>query len=248
MIDPSADRGARFQIPVRKHNVAGWLAWVDARQGGFALDIVLFAASTTFASITAFNRTLPSHGAWGRVAVWGYAAATILAVAALVARRTGAAMRFTGTAGRAALTAAAFVATALLPLFLQSMQRAGGSLDRAQGEVLVIEAGGEQIWHTGTPYLSHDAIAALPAGAWLDGYMPYQPGMMLYGFPHAIAGSFWLTDARVYFAATLIKTVLAAIWLVRRPNDAAHDRLLLSAAQAMSVLPICALTNDRDRR
>ena len=71
---------------------------------------------------------------------------------------------FSGTRGRAVLTTVAFAATAIFPLLVEAAQRAGGRTDRAQDEVLVIEAGGERLWHTGTPYLGHDAIAALPPG------------------------------------------------------------------------------------
>jgi hypothetical protein len=230
---------AGMTAPVRP---AGVLARADAAAGGLAADIVLYAASTIFAVITAHNVTLPPHGAWGRIAISGYAAATVLAVAQVVARRAGAIRRLTGTAGRALLTAVTFAATALLPLLIEAGQRAGGRTDRAQDEVLVIEAGGERLWHTGTPYLSHDAIAALPPDARLDAYLPYQPGMALYGLPRAIAGVAWWTDARIWFALTLIVTVLAAVWLIRRVAGTTKDHALVRAVQAVSVLPICALT------
>src|SRR5262249_15449403 len=132
-----------------------WWSRVDGAAGGLALDVALYALSTMFAAATAFNRTLPPHGAWGRIAVWGYAGATVAATLQMSMRRTGA-------RGRALITGAAFLATAVVPLLVEAVQRAGGRTDRAQDEVLVIEAGGVRLWHSGTPYLGHAAIAALP--------------------------------------------------------------------------------------
>jgi Glycosyltransferase family 87 len=222
--------------------VPRWWRRLDTAGGGIPVDAVLYAASAGFAAITAYNRMLPPHGAWGRVAVFGYAAAALVALVLLVARRTGRFHRCTGTAGRTLLTILTFAATALLPLLIQATQRAGGRTDRAQDEVSVIEAGGSRLWHTGTPYLDRADILGLPSGLRLHAYLPYQPGMALFGLPRAIAGVAWWTDARVWFAAVLIATVLTAVVLVRRAAGSGRDRELLRAVQAVAVLPICALT------
>jgi hypothetical protein len=108
--------------------------------------------------------------------------------------------------------------------------------------VLVIEAGGERLWHTGTPYLGHAAISALPVNSQLDAYLPYQPAMALYGLPRAAFGVHWWTDARVFFAATLIATVTIAVRLIRAKAGSTADPALIRAVQAVTVLPICALT------
>ena len=220
---------------------------VDHARGGLALDVVLYAAGAVFAGLTAANASLPPHRAWGHVAVVGYAAATVVALAqAVLVRRR----RFAGTPARALVTGAAFVATAVLPMLLEAVARAGGRVDRAQEEVGVVESGGVRLVHTGTPYLSHDAIAALPPGQRLDAYLPYQPGMALYGLPKALAGTAWWTDARVWFTATLVLTVSAAVWMLRgratggddaRANGR-RDAALVRAVQAATVFPICALT------
>jgi hypothetical protein len=122
---------------------------------------------------------------------------------------------------------------------VESIQRAGGRTDRAQDEVVVIEAAGSRLWHTGTPYLGHQAIQALPPADRLDAYLPYQPAMAIYGLPRAIFGVHWWTDARVWFAATLIATLIAAVLLLRHVSAAPA---LLRGVQAATVLPICALT------
>jgi hypothetical protein len=228
------------------------VARIDHARGGLGVDVVLYGAGAVFAAITAANASLLPHRAWGRIALIGYAIAAVVAVAQAVAVRH---RRFAGTPARALVTAAAFIATAVVPMLVESVQRAGGRLDRAQEEVGVIESGGVRLWHTGTPYLSHDAIAALPSGQRLDAYLPYQPGMALYGLPRAIGGTAWWTDARVWFTATLIVTIVWAIRVLRRGGDSGigggrvgggidgdRDAGLVRAVQAATVFPICALT------
>jgi hypothetical protein len=216
---------------------------VDHARGGLVVDVALYGAGTIFAGLTAVNASLLPHRAWGRVAVIGYAVATVVALAQAVAVRR---RRFAGTGARALLTAGAFVVTAVLPMLLEAVARAGGRVDRAQEEVGVVEAGGVRLLHTGTPYLSHDAIAALPGPSRLDAYLPYQPGMALFGLPKALAGTAWWTDARVWFTATLVVAIAWAVLLLRRdtPPDPAPDRdaALVRAVQAATVFPICALT------
>ena len=65
--------------------------------------------------------------------------------------------------------------------------------------------------------------------------MPYQPGMALFGLPRAVVGTHWWTDARVWFAASLlIATVGLALWLLRR----APMTSLVRAIQGATVFPI----------
>jgi Glycosyltransferase family 87 len=236
---------------------------INHARGGLIVDVVLYGAGAIFAGLTAANASLLPHRAWGHIAVWGYAVATLIALLQAIApgRR-----RFAGTSARALLTAITFVATAVLPMLVEAVQRAGGRLDRAQEEVGVVESGGVRFWHTGTPYLSHDAIAALAPGLRLDAYLPYQPAMALFGLPRAIGHAVWWTDARVWFTATLVVTIGWAVVILRghgrgggdRDPDtgariaagavaadggnAALDAALVRAVQAATVFPICALT------
>ncbi len=231
------------------------VAGINHARGGLVLDVVLYGSGALFAGLTAANASLPPHRAWGHIAVWGYAAATLVAVVQIVAVRR---RRIAGTSTRALVTAVTFAATAVLPMLVEAVQRAGGRLDRAQEEVGVVESGGVRLWHTGTPYLSHDAIAALPPGLRLDAYLPYQPVMAVFGLPRAIGHAAWWTDARVWFTVTLIVTLAWAVHLLRRDRGlgsvtkstaARHDRAddvrdaaLVRAVQAATVFPICALT------
>ena len=236
---------------------------------GLAVDLGLYLCSTIFAGVTALAATLPPHAEWGRLAVVGYALATLAVLGQLAAGHR--APTLTGTAARAVLTVAAWAATTLLPLVTEAAQRAGGQAGRAQEEVLVVEHGGQRLLDTGSPYLTRAAIAALPPDERLFGYLPYQPGMALFGLPRAIAGTAWYTDARVWFALVTAVTIgLGARLLLRssaldraalassagstasltsanrhagtaNPNGS-PPAALVRAVQAATVLPICALT------
>nr|WP_308200876.1 glycosyltransferase 87 family protein [Actinoplanes sp. M2I2] len=230
---------------------------VDQAAGGYAVDLTLYALSAAFALITALNSTLLPHRAWGTIAVWSYSAAFLVAglqfAGYLITRRraTGAGRSRSvaalfGNGGRAAVTWTVWGAAALLPLVVQAVQRAGGRTDRAQEEVLVVEHMGERLLNEGTPYLSRDAIAALPADERLTGYSPYQPGMSIFGLPRALFGDGWWTDSRVWFALFTAAILIAAVVLLhprfsRRPS-VARSFATVRALQAVTVLPICALT------
>ncbi|MEV1331702.1 glycosyltransferase family 87 protein [Micromonospora costi] len=226
----------------------GWQA-LDSAAGGLALDLTLYAASAAFAAVTAATSTLLPHRAWGGIAAVGYLVAALAVTGQLLLRRRDPGSRLAGLPARWAVTAFAWAAATLLPLVTQSVERASGRTDRAQEEVLVVEQAGNRLASHGTPYLGHDAIAALPADERLLGYTPYQPGMALFGLPRAATGGWW-TDARVWFA---IGTALALALAVRVLRDRTrrlpaaadaprHDAALLRAVQAATVLPICALT------
>ena len=214
---------------------------VDRAGGGLAADLGLYALSAVFAAVTAATSTLAPHRAWGAVAVIGYAAAAIVVVGQLAAGRRTRNGIWSGTRARAALTVLTWFAVAVLPLVIQAGQRADGHLDRAQEEVVVVEDGGARLLEDGTPYLGPDAITALPEPERLLGYLPYQPGMALFGVPRAAFGVAWWTDARIWFAVATAVALLLAVGVLggRGPVAAAA---LVRAVQAATVLPLCALT------
>ncbi|MEU8610569.1 glycosyltransferase 87 family protein [Actinoplanes sp. NPDC048791] len=203
------------------------LARLDRARDGLAADAALYGLAAAFALVTALTSTLLPHRAWGAVAAWAYLGAFLVVAGQLVLRRPR---------WRMALTWVAWAGTAILPLVLEAVQRAGGRTDRAQEEVLVVEHMGERLASTGTPYLGPEAIAALPPGEQLLGYAPYQPGMAVFGLPRAAFGDVWWTDARVWFAVATAAALIVAIRLLPRGAS------LVRAVQFATVLPICALT------
>lgn len=204
-----------------------WRAWLpraDRAAGGLAVDLGLYALSALFALITAAGSTLAPHRTWGGIAVYGYAAATLCVLVQLLAR---------WPYRRGMLTVVTWLAVAIVPLLVEAAR------GEAQEEVTVVEQAGQRLLDTGTPYLDRAAIAALPPDERLLGYVPYQPGMAIFGLPRALAGAHWWTDARVWFALVTAAVLAAALAVVQaRAGDAAPVRAL----QAATVLPICALT------
>jgi hypothetical protein len=200
---------------------------------GIAADFGLYLVGAGFAGYTAAASTLPAHRAWGGIAFFGYAVAAVLATAQLLAGG-----RLRGGAVRWSVLGLAWLGGTLLPLLIQAAQRAGGNPCRAQEEVVVIESGAARLLDGGTPYLTRDAIAAAPEP--LLGYLPYQPGMVVFGLPRATFGTVWWTDARIWFAVATAAVVALALRRLRSAGT--PDDLLVRAAQAITVLPICALT------
>ncbi|TYC01886.1 DUF2029 domain-containing protein [Micromonospora sp. WP24] len=227
----------------------GWHA-LSSAGGGLAVDLALYAVSAVFAAITAVTSTLLPHRAWGGTAAVGYLVAALAVTVQLLLRHRRPDSALTGVPARWAITAFAWATTTLLPLARQSAERAAGRTDRAQEEVLVVEQAGARLVEHGTPYLGHDAIAALPTDERLLGYTPYQPGMALFGLPRAAAAGWW-TDARVWFAVGTAVALVLAVAVLRRPRAVngpagrpaiGHAADLLRGVQAATVLPICALT------
>ncbi|ROO52552.1 uncharacterized protein DUF2029 [Micromonospora sp. Llam0] len=230
--------------PARRWRAVAARRWAQLDRGadGLVGDLTLYLLSAVFAAATAVASTLAPHRAWGAVAVVGYAAAALVVVGQLVVRRTTAHQRLTGGTARAWLTGVTWAAVVAVPLVRQAEQRADGRTDRAQEEVVVVDDGGaSRLLADGSPYLSEQQIAALPADERLLGYLPYQPGMAIFGLPRALAGTGWWTDARVWFAVATLAALAAALTLARRRAGPAGDRVLVRAAQLSTVLPIAAL-------
>ena len=73
------------------------LTRIDRAAGGLAADLFLYALSAAFALVTALTSTLLPHRAWGSIASWAYAAATLLVLAQIVVRRSAYAATRLGT-------------------------------------------------------------------------------------------------------------------------------------------------------
>ncbi|MFG1676220.1 glycosyltransferase 87 family protein [Micromonospora sp. NPDC049282] len=221
-----------------------WSA-LDTAVGGLALDLGIYAAATVFAAVTAATSTLPPHRAWGAVATIGYALATLAAATQLLARHRDPGTPLAGLPARWTVTGVTWATAALLPVVIQSVQRAAGRAGRAQEEVIVVEHAGTRLAEHGTPYLGPDAIAALPPGEQLLGYTPYQPGMALFGLPRAATDAWW-TDARIWFAVATALALAALVTTLRDttngPGSPRRTATLLRAVQAATVLPVSALT------
>lgn len=203
------------------------------QQAPLYVDIALYGLSAAFAGYTALWSTLPAHKFWGAIAIGGYAPAAIASCMLLFRYAVPIITRMW-------ISVAASAAVTLMPLMAAVIERSQGVSGRAQEEVLVVEASAQRFVESGTPYLSADSIAGLDTNAQLLAYNPYQPGMAVFGLPHAGFGAHWFTDARIWFAAvTLAATWVAIRMLVKvgMPRPA-----WVRVVQSLGVLPICALT------
>lgn len=199
------------------------------------IDLAFYGIAALFAGATALWTTLDPHAQWGGIAFGGYLPAAVCV--AILLSQPGTQWRL-----RALIATGTALAVTAIPLVLMAIERAGGATDRAQEEVHVVEASAARLLDTGSPYLRADAIAALPEP--LLGYNPYQPGMALFGFPAALFGAHWWTDARVWFLLAAFACAAAAARLLRGPDPAlgAGKGPLLRAFQATFIFPVCALT------
>lgn len=146
-------------------------------------DVLFWLGCAVFALSLALVTTLTPHRIWGACAAVGYA------VAAELARRAP-----RPWSGRSAVTA--LLGSVVVPLALLM------TVGAAQSEVHVVEHSGSLLLDSGSPYVPH------PAG--VDDYNPYLPGMALFGIPHALFGGTPLADARVWFCAVFLVSMLVA--------------------------------------
>jgi glycosyl transferase family 87 len=202
-------------------------------------DVSLYAGSAIFAAVTATASGMVTHQIWGSLALYGYAGAAVLAIGQLLLARAS-------TIGRAAVCALAWLATAGLPLLVLVAGRAGGERLYARSEVRVVEAAASRLFEDGTPYLAREAIAALPAGERLHSYMPYQPGMTVFGMPRALdPAAAWWSDARVWFMLFgMAALVVAVAWWPGVSAGAGLRALQLAAVAPPMTLAIASGGDD----
>ena len=221
-------------MPPRRTDRLLRLARTVHRAGrGLGADLTLYAVSAAYAAFTALYSTLPAHRTWGTIALPAYLVLALVALVQLLLRRGS------GTRVRMGVVFVGWAGTTLLPLIVEAAARAGGALGKAQDEVEVVEMAGARLVDTGTPYLSHEGIAAaLPSLGYLA-YVPYNPGIAVFGLPRRYFGDAWWTDARVGFAVVTGAALIAALCLLRQLTG---GPVLVRAAQVVTVLPVCALT------
>ncbi|KUO00132.1 hypothetical protein AQJ67_24895 [Streptomyces caeruleatus] len=171
-------------------------------------DVLFWLGCAFFALSLALVTNLTPHRIWGACAAVGYA------VAAELARRAP-----RPWSGRSAV--AALLGSVVVPLVLMV------AVGAAQSEVRVVEHSGGLLLGSGSPYVPH------PVG--VDDYNPYLPGMALFGLPHALFGGTPLADARVWFCAVFLVSMLVAARRSGRERASARAALLLAAFPAVAL-------------
>jgi hypothetical protein len=157
----------------------GWRSLTSIRRGWIA---AAFAVCAGYSGAVALLTTNDLHRLWGTTAAVGY---LIAAVATLAWRSRGLDLALvSGLCG-----------ALLVPLGWLAAQ------GKQQPEVSVIVRSARLLVHHGTPYQS---TAALAAAHHPYAYDPYLPVMTLFGLPRALAGSYVITDPRIWFGVGFV--------------------------------------------
>jgi hypothetical protein len=177
---------------------------------------------------------IETHLGWAAVAVWVYAAATVVS-GALVwwARRSS---RPVELRWRVWLALAVVVGATLAPTAIEIGRRVDMGWGRhVQSEAIITEEAARTLLDGRDPYVEtyeDGPLSARPIGT--TTHYAYFPGMWVYGVPSAVLGRSALTDARIWFA---VGAVIAFVLAVRRWRP----RFQLRAALPLFVLPTGAL-------
>jgi hypothetical protein len=212
------------------------LVQLGARLDPLAQDGLLYLAASLFA----IGQLLFAHGAdfvqWGSFAAIPYGVAGLIAI--VLHQRQGLAT----LSARRWLLVGTFVACLALPLGISIAQRAANAPGvHAQDQVVVIERCGDRVLAHQDCYLAHPTttgIGAVNDSHRLDAraFVPYLPGIALFGIPNGLAIPRPLQDARVWMTAFAVLVVGLALGL---SGLGPHQRLRL--VQVLIVLPTGAL-------
>lgn len=198
---------------------------------GAGRDAALYGASAIHALVLSWLPVHSIYRAWGRIAVWPYAAGAALAALVWLVRPRSAA--FAGKF-RIALAMGVLAGATLAPVGHQVALRAdAGPSKHAQSHTIIVEESAKALLDGENPY-SFDYSRG-PLSSWERGvrtHFPYMPGMIAFGLSRGFLGNGPAGDARIIFvlAGLSIFAVAALRWKTSR------DRWLL-ALQVLVILP-----------
>jgi hypothetical protein len=191
----------------------------------------LYGGSGLVAAATALYDSIPLLAEWGRRATVPYAlgaiGASTLGIAWFRISKRG------RTIGRAVILGAVFIGAVLMPLASNIAARQQGPDFHAQSETLLTEEAAAALVRGENPYaVSYEEgpLGRWPSENWL--HLPYLPGILVFGLPHALDGHAPLADARVIFLTASTAVTLLALRLSKGTAD--H---VLTAAMVLLALP-----------
>ena len=198
------------------------------------VDALLYGVAAAFAGVTATAADIPLQRSWGRMAVWPYGVAAVVAVCAAWLPGDEARQR----RRRTWLVVVVFAAAAMVPLVAGSVWRSQGDPgDHAQSEVIIVEEAANVSLHGSDPYAAEyrdGPLSDRPLPTQV--HFPYLPAMLVFGLPRALAGHVAWADARVWFAIVALAVAVAGL----RRMDAAPDAKIRTF-QVLLALPTGAL-------
>lgn len=188
-------------------------------------DSVLYLICAGFAALTLVIG-LPTHRIW---AMWALPSYTLVALLGFVLSRYG------RRDVRCVLLATATVGALLAPIAVL----VGSSA--AQPEVTAVQRAGARMIDVGSLYPSGAELAAEVQHWGFAAFLPYLPGMAVFGIPHAWTnGALW-TDARLAFGLVYVGCVVAVLAHAR----ADRGRLwLVLVASPIVALPLTTGGHD----
>lgn len=195
------------------------------------MEAALYGASALAAGAFALWDSVPLLAEWGRRAAAPYALGAVGAVLLAIAWfRIPERFR---TMARAAIVSTVFVGAVLVPLAVNISARQRGPQPHAQSETLLTEEAAAALIRGENPYaVSYEEG---PLGQWQTAdwrSLPYGPGVLLFGLPHALLGETAVTDARVIFLIVSVAVAIFALRASRIPVDR-----LLTVGMVLLVLP-----------
>jgi hypothetical protein len=194
-------------------------------------DAALYGASALVAEATALYDSIPLLADWGRRAIVPYA---LGALAAAVLAASWRRMSERGRSiGRAVVLGAVSIGAVLVPLALNIEGRQRGPEPHPQSETFLTEEAAAAFVRGENPYdVSYEdgPLGRWPSENWL--HLPYLPGILVFGLPHALSGQAPLADARLIFLTAAAAVTLVALRLSKAPPDR-----LLTAVMVLLVLP-----------
>ncbi|WP_298210999.1 glycosyltransferase 87 family protein [Ferrimicrobium sp.] len=200
-------------------------------------DSLLYLASAIFAIGQLLISTHADYRQWAEIAVIPYAFVGLIALL-LSRHRRARASRFT----RRGLVVSLFLLCLVVPLSISIAQRINNVPGiHAQDEVAVIERCGDRVVQNQNCYLNRPTTVGtgtqnLSKKTDADAFVPYLPGMIIFGVPNGLTIPKPLRDARVSLTLFTLVITTVALALSRLSAD---DRVRLF--QFVIILPTGAL-------
>lgn len=211
----------------------------------FGADTLLYGVSAVIAGLNLVVASGGDYRAWAIVATPLYA---IAALASLLLDRIGDVEQ--ATRWRHRLVLILLVGVVVVPLGDAVAARALALPGiHAQAEVVVIERCGDRVLHGHDCYLTHPTTAgssvssashALDANA----FVPYLPGMALFGLPNGLPLPTVLRDARVWMSTFTVAVLAFGAWLARLAPAQRWRLLLLVVVLPAGALPMVTGGDD----
>lgn len=172
--------------------------------GPAGLDALLHGGSLGFAIVVATTSGLTTHRLWAMVAAPAYALG--LAASLWLARAAPFRTPSSLERARARVLAAVLVGAVILPLAVAVVLRAERGVAFTHDEVITTERAAVSLLHGDSPY-DHSTT---PADAEPRRF-PYLPLMATFGVPRAVAPSWGVADARLWFLLASVVLVASAL-------------------------------------